>query len=807
MFLIRLLGGATIEDESGPLAGRAAQRRRIALLAIIALTHPRPVTRDKVIALLWPEHDTERGRHLLRDSLYVLRNTLGEDTLLANGDELRLNPGCVRCDVWEFEAALRDGRPEAAVHAYAGALLDGFHVSDAAELERWLDGARARLAGSYAKALDQLAENAAGQGDAEGVVEWLRRLSAHDPYNSRVAVRLMEALDAAGDRAGAIRHARVHSALLEDEFEAKPDAEVVALAERLREEPTNRSRPVAARAEPQSNGSPAKAAQPGAANTLPGAGSGADRESDVVFAETAVEVQGAPLAPSDRSFGTWSRLRFAVALLTGLSAVIIGGRLIAGSNLREVAGSTAAGLDEPNPTAIAVLPFSNLSRNAGEDFFSDGLTEELIGVLSRLSAFRVVARTSAFAFKGENRDIREIGRALDVGAVLEGSVRREGDRLRVTAQLINVEDGLDLWSETYDRELTDVFAIQNDLAMRIARALEAEVTPAERERLGERPTTNPDAYTFYLKGRYFWNQGTQAGYAQAAEYFRLAIEADSQFAAAYAGLGHAYSNMGSSGTLGPADARELTRQAALRALELDDQLAEAHTIMGGYWHAHGWDSEAAEREHLRAIRLDPNDATARHWYGDFLSSVGRIEDAIEQYAKAVELDPLSPVTRTRLAHTLLRDRRFGAALEQGRAALELDSTYWGGHAILAHVHVRAGRLEEAVRSVERAVELGGRTIQLRTALAWTQAAAGREEEALRIRTELEAEAARTGIREPSVATVFLALGDPEAALAWLDQAYGDRHPGLRFIRQDPRYDQLMTDPRFVDLLDRVGLTR
>jgi TolB-like protein len=260
--------------------------------------------------------------------------------------------------------------------------------------------------------------------------------------------------------------------------------------------------------------------------------------------------------------------------------------------------------------AIAVLPCANMSGHPQHEYFSDALTKQLTAALAQVHSLSLVARTSAFAFKGQNRDIRELARALNVGTILECSVRRSGERVRVTAQLINARDGFHLWAETYEREGTDVLAIQSDLALRIASALEAKLTPTERARLVQRPTANPAAHTLYQKGRYFWNQRTRSGYARAIEYYERAIEADPRYAKAYAGLATVYSMQGIFGALTPTVASERTNEYAMKALALDPEVAEAHTVLGGYYQAHAWDSEAAEREHRRALELDPTYSTA-----------------------------------------------------------------------------------------------------------------------------------------------------------------------------------------------------
>jgi TolB-like protein/Tfp pilus assembly protein PilF len=458
---------------------------------------------------------------------------------------------------------------------------------------------------------------------------------------------------------------------------------------------------------------------------------------------------------------------------------------------------------------VAVLPCANLSRDPEEEHFSDGLTEELIGVLAQVRSLQVVARTSTFAFKGENRDIREIGRALSAGTLLECSVRRAGERVRVTAQLINAADGFHLWAETYEREGTDIFAIQSDLALRIANALEAELTPAERVRITRRPTDSPEAHAFYLKGRYFWNQRTRSGYTLAIDYFERAIAVDPHYALAHAGLAYAYSMQGMFGDLAPYESSVRTRDAALRALELDPELAEAYTVLGGYYHVHAWESEAAERAHLRALELDADYPTGHQWYANYLTAMERFEEALAERKKAVELDPLSAHLSLSLGSALLALDRPDEALEHLRNALEVDSTYWQAHVGLARYYDATGRLDDAIRTHRRAVELTDVKSLASVGLADLLARAGRQDEARvlldearAVLAELQAEAERTETYSPGVALVLLAMDDVEGALAWLERAYRQKHPSLRFIGRPPR---LADDPRYIDLRRRIGL--
>ena len=795
MLLLRLLGGASLEDATGTVGGRAVQRRRLALLAVLALEHPRSVSRDKLIAWLWPEHDTDRARHLLRDSLYLLRGTVGEEALQGTGDEVRLNPERLGCDVWEFEAALEQSQLADAVHTYKGRLLDGFHVDGAPELERWFDGQRVRIASEYASALEKLAERASAGADHRAAVEYWRRLAAEDPYNARITLRLMQALDAAGDRAGAIQQARIHAALLENEFAADPDPEISALAESLRVAPVVRTQPRQGDGGIADSGAaPATAVQPLVERSL--APPSGQLESSSRHGAT---VSHAGVSPRRRR-ATRSIILPVVAgiALAGLVSTILLRRDTSASSGAPAAATSASA------KSIAVLPCANLSGDPEQEYFSDGLTEELTGVLAQIHSLSVVARTSAFAFKGENRDIREVANRLNVGTLVECSVRRAGERVRVTAQLINAVDGFHLWAETYEQEGTDVLAIQTDLALRIASALEAELSPVERARITRRSTVSPAAYALYQKGRYFGNQRTRGGYVRAIEYYQRATEADPRYAKAYAGLATVYSMQGVFGHRTPQESAERTRENALKALAIDPDLAEAHTVLGGYYQAHVWDSEAAEREHRRGLELDPNYSTAHFWYANFLTAMRRFDEAIAHKEKAVELEPLSPELVWALGITLVVANRPDEAIQHFRNAIELDSAYYPAYSGLGDAYQAKGQLNDAIREYRRAVALAGENPEPKSGLARVLGLAGQKDEARKILTELKALAARTGVYAPWVAAAFPAVDDVDGAIAWLERSYGQRHPSLRFI-DGPAFAQLEGDARYRDLRRRIGL--
>ncbi|MGH7500722.1 MAG: protein kinase domain-containing protein [Longimicrobiales bacterium] len=475
-----------------------------------------------------------------------------------------------------------------------------------------------------------------------------------------------------------------------------------------------------------------------------------------------------------------------------------------------------SGLSE-DQRSVAVLPFENVGGNPDDEYFSDGLSDELIAALSQLQSVRVAARTSAFQFKGQARDVRDIARALNVTTVLVGSVRKRADRVRVTAQLIDASSGLDLWSRTYDeRALTDIFDIQADLAMRIASALEANLSSAERERIARKPTENIEAYTLYLKGRYAWDRRGQ-GLFTAIEYFNQAIALDSQFARAHAGVASAYPPLGVLGYIDPREGRERMREATRRAVDLDDGLAEVRTVLAAYLQVYEWDWDAAEREYKQAIAIDPDYPTAHAWYATLLWRLGRFAEAVAARQRAVELDPLAPLSA--LPSNLLHASRYDIAEPALREVIKLHPDFVMAHQILGGVLQATGRPEEAVLEFERAVALAGPTPEPKAQLARSLTLTGRGTEARRIVDQLRSDAAASGNYHPAMVAALIALGEDDAAIDWLEESYRQRHPALAChsgvrvwcsgqIDLDRLFGQFRRDdPRVTELLARIGFPR
>ena len=454
-------------------------------------------------------------------------------------------------------------------------------------------------------------------------------------------------------------------------------------------------------------------------------------------------------------------------------------------------------------SSIAVLPFLNLSARPDEEYFSDGLTEELITTLSHVRSLRVVARTSAFAFKGQNRDVREIARLLGVGTVLEGSVRRDGERLRVSVQLIDASSGFHLWSTTYERRMKDLFEVQTDLALRIADALRAELTSAELAQLRRSPTTSLDAYTLYLKGRYFQQQRSGGRMSTAIEYFRRAIAADSGFAAAYAGLASVYGPLAIHGFIDPDRARAMMRGPGLRAVQLDPDLAEGHMALGAYYGVLEWEERRGEREFVRALELDPGDPTAYGYYAYLLETQGRFDEAIAARSRAYDLNPLEALAAAGRATALRLAGRLDAALADYRSALELDSTVWLTRYFLAELYETRGDLGNALRENDHAIANAGATLRPRAARARMLALSGDTSRARILVDSLKAEADSSGIWLPSIALALYALGRPAQALTWLERSYRQRHPELQYLRVAPAAARMRADPRFAEFFRRI----
>ncbi len=472
--------------------------------------------------------------------------------------------------------------------------------------------------------------------------------------------------------------------------------------------------------------------------------------------------------------------------------------------LRGEAGG-AAGVGTPSAVArsIAVLPFVNMSGDPENEYFSDGLAEELINVLTGIEGLKVAARTSSFSFKGKNTDVREIGAALGVGNVLEGSVRKSGERVRITAQLVQVSDGFHLWSETFDRELTDIFAIQDEIASSIADQLQLTLGTEIGGAVAKRPTDDLEAYDLYLLGRHRWATRTDAGLIEARDYFERAIARDSSFAPAWAGLAAVFDALPWYVEFPVEEASRKGKAAALRALDLDPDLAEAHAALAVLVYEYDWSWSESERHFRRAIELNPNYSQAYSWYCDLLIYQARVEESLPLCRRALELDPLSLMANWSMTTSLQIGRQIDEALAQYERVAEiqpdLPDPIWE-HADLL---VRTSRFDEAADKLERWAEIEGFT---QPELA-REVVAGIEDAA---RKSAALAAVRALLREDRVSPMwwvpfFAHLGETEAALTLVERAYEERDPNLVGLGVMPHYDLLRNEPRFIRILTEMGL--
>jgi serine/threonine-protein kinase len=453
--------------------------------------------------------------------------------------------------------------------------------------------------------------------------------------------------------------------------------------------------------------------------------------------------------------------------------------------------------------SIAVLPFVDLSQAKDQEYFCDGISEEILDALAKVEGLRVVARRSSFSFKSKNADVNEIAQKLNVRNVLEGSLRRDGNRIRISAQLIDTRDGFHLWSETYERELQDVFAMQDEITRAIVNALKIKLAVA----LPVHKKPNTEAYDLYLKGRYFVNRKTEADIKRAINYFQQALAKDPNDALAYAGLADSYSSfVFPLGVVAPREVMPKAKEAALHALAIDNALGEAHASLAFITFFYDWDWAAAEKEFKRALELNPNNADTHHWYSHFLMAQGRIEESLTQSKRILELSPFDILFNVHMGWHYLHARQYDQALDQIERTIEMDKNFAETYPWLGLILEQKGRYPEAIAAFQKAMSLfpGGSSIA-EAELAHTYAVSGNREAAQKIIAELQELAKGKYISSFQIAAIYAGLRENDQAFAWLEKAYEERSDSLVYLMVDPRLDGLRSDPRFTDLARRVGL--
>jgi TolB-like protein/Flp pilus assembly protein TadD len=454
--------------------------------------------------------------------------------------------------------------------------------------------------------------------------------------------------------------------------------------------------------------------------------------------------------------------------------------------------------------ALAVLPLEDLSGEPGHEYFADGMTEALITCLAKIKALRVISRTSAMHYKGVRKSLPQIARELDVDAVIEGSVLRSGERVRITAQLIHSSDQ-HLWAESYERDFRDILSLQSEIARQVANEVRIVLTPEERHRLGITRQVNPEAHELYLKARHFWNKRTEQNVRKALAYFHQAIDNDPTYAQGYAGLADSYNILGYYNALSPSEAYPKGKAAALKALELDDSLAEPHATLGVVKRDFEWDWPGAETEFQRAMELNPGCVEAYHWHSTLLSILGRHAEALREKKKALAMDPLSVVIRTDLARVYYFSRDYDRALEQYRAALDMDPNFGSAHLWIAQVYEQNGLYEEAISSLKTGARLLSNSTYALAKLGHGYGLAGRYDEARAVLTQLNALSGKRYVSPYDIALVHLGLQENDETFMWLQRAVEQRSLWLGYVGVEPQLDPLRSDLRFQGLRRCVDL--
>src|SRR2546428_217088 len=633
MLQVKTFGGLSVEQDGTQCGGAASRRKTLALLALLAAAGKKGMSRDKLVAHLWPESDAVHGRDLLKQACYALRRDLHEPRLFLGSTELHLNPAVIASDVDAFERALEHGDSERALALYTGPFLDGFYLNGTGEFEHWVEVERARITQCVSKAIEGLATDATARGDRRAAVEWWRRWVAFDLFSSQAALGLMTALVAAGEPAGAIQHASVHEAFLQAELGAAPDSAVLTLAKQLCDEAVR--------------GTPSEA-------------EGAHTRRRQFTRDVVVAALPGALRRELRRARTLSAAAISVVALVGL------GVLSFGMGRWHPTADTADAVALPGRKMLVVLPFENRGA-AADEYFADGLTEAIGTRWGSIQRLGEIAWRRASQYKGTRKSPQQIGRELGVQYILEGSVRWDKgsatSRIRVSPTLIRASDAAQLWADQYDTTLTGVFAVQTKLATRVAGALDIAVLDAERRLLEARQTTNLQAYDLYLRGRELVDREylSPASVRTAIGLYERAVALDSNFALAYTWLSVGLVWLHVTYTDRSPDLLSRGKAVLDHALRLDPDLPESHAALGFYYSKVVGDNDRALEELTRARRMRPNDPYFAAVLADIADDQGRWNDALVYGREAAALDPLNMYLASGPALTYAELRQFTQA--------------------------------------------------------------------------------------------------------------------------------------------------
>jgi TolB-like protein/DNA-binding SARP family transcriptional activator/Flp pilus assembly protein TadD len=755
---LTLFGAPSLADAAGArIESLLAQPKRFAVLAYLAVeARESPVSRDKVATLFWPELDQQRARQSLRQSLHVIRGELGDDVITGVGAELvALNAELIGSDVAEFSEAIKAADDARALEAYRGHLLDGFFVSDSPDFENWVSQARGDLRSKAVGAAKRLVSAAVAGGDSDAAIRRLTQQLAIGDLDEPPLRQLMTLLRKQGNPAAAVSAFDAYAERMHRELEVEPSEETAKLAAEIRAE-------IAASGPPP--GRAPSSYTPGL--SLPSAG-------------------------DNRVFKPLLAIVATTLLLAAIGGVWWRGRL-------------AAAADAGGAPSVAVLPFLDLSPARDQQYLTDGLTEELITALSQVRGLRVTARTSSFAYRNAQADVPRIGRELRVTSVLEGSVRREGENLRVTAQLIDTRTGFHLWADNFDRKAVDLIKLQDEIAAAIARALRVQlVGPTIAAASGDAPA-RAAAHEAYLRGRFFWNQRNPDGIRTAIDLFRQAVQRDSSFAPAWAGLASAYQLAPNFTVLSPDSAFPRAIGAVQRALALDPDLAEAHASLGFIKLQWLQDQDGAEKDLRKATELAPGYATAWQWLRLYFVGVGKLDSALASAKRARELDPASLSIVASVGDVFYYMRQFDSAAVQYGEVLKLDPEFDRVLASMSRLESVRGRHADAIGLAERAIAKPPRNARYVGNLALIYGRAGRSADARRILDTLRAMSKRSYVPPYAMILAHAGIGSADSTIYWIERAVSEKDAFAIELWPYPEFDSIAKDPRYVQLSKRAG---
>jgi DNA-binding SARP family transcriptional activator/TolB-like protein len=767
MIEFRLLGGLRLADGEGTSIGSVlAQPKRLALLTYLALAEPRGFhRRDLLLALFWPESSDAQARAALSQAVYYLRRSLGESVLVSRGnDELGVAFEELRTDVTAFESAVEAGRVRDALDLYDGELMAAFHLRDVPEWERWLDVERARLRALATATAWSVAEEALEAGASEDAIRFARQATLLTPHDEAGIRRLIRMMERVGGRAAAIRAYEDAATRLEHELGIEPSAETQELISTIR--------------------------------IRGGVTSGPPTRERAIGASAG----GHAAAARSRRIGPlWAMIGAAAALLVVRVA------------LHPDQGAPGDQGIESSPVPVslqrvAVLSFVDLTSDASGDHLAAGTADELRRRLASLGDLRVLAGSSIARYRGTDLGAREIGTELDVGTLIEGTVRETGDRIRVTAHLVDVATEVTIWSQEFEGGSGAILDLQTEIAEGVARALGVSVRSDARRRLATSGTRSPEAFHLYLAGRARLGTADPDAVREARSYFEEAIAADSGFARAWAGLADVYDELAGMNIIPSAEAYPRSRAFAEGSLARDPALAEAHGSLAHALSVYFWDSELATHHFRRAIELDPSDPRARRAYATHLRNLGLYDQARAEAATALELAPRDFFAGFELGVIPYFQRRYGEAVDRFRRLIAQGPEYAYANSLLALALSRQDRHDDAVEALDALGQLGSLAdaVSIR---GYVLARAGRTTEARDVLSAMDERAEGADGLAFDQAVVHLGLGEYDVALDLLERAADTRDWHLSLIGGEPIFDPLRSDPQFEALLRRAGLAR